>query len=182
MKLLIIVCIIVCLSGFNALEAHPASIKVINVSPDEVSSSLPSSLTLLCTTDLEPSRCMAAVNVLAKVLERYSGSNLGKWKFVVASSDQRKQIVKTLGGDTESPAFTELEARVTVFDEAVFDNKSARRESIAQQYGQPVSGFLDYAVTHEMGHAICQEHDEKLADAYGLDLRMGIIPACTNQR
>lgn len=178
MKLLIIFCLL----GFNAVEAYTASLKVTNVSPSEISSPLPGSYTLLCTTDLEPSRCTAAVNVLAKVLERYSASHIGEWRFVVAGSDQRKQVVKTLGGDTESPAFTELGTRVTVFDEALFDTKSARRESLARQYGMPVSEFLEYAVTHEMGHAICQEHDEKLADAYGLDLRMGKMPSCTNQR
>jgi hypothetical protein len=42
--------------------------------------------------------------------------------------------------------------------------------------------ILDYAVTHEMGHAICGERQEKLAEKYGLDPRRGIAPTCATYR
>ena len=34
------------------------------------------------------------------------------------------------------------------------------------------------AVTHELGHAICDEHDEAAADRFGEELRKGNTPPC----
>jgi hypothetical protein len=42
---------------------------------------------------------------------------MGQWTFVLAGSARWKQTIKELGGDTETPAFSELDARVTVFEE-----------------------------------------------------------------
>lgn len=38
--------------------------------------------------------------------------------------------------------------------------------------------LLDLAITHELGHAICQEKNERRADDYGKELRGGKIPDC----
>jgi hypothetical protein len=89
-------------------------------------------------------------------------------------------MVKSLGGDPESPAFSELVARVTVLEDVLFEPADSRKANLAQGYGQSLSGLLDYAVSHEIGHAICHEHWEKLADAYGLAQRMGTTPICGN--
>jgi Zn-dependent peptidase ImmA (M78 family) len=40
--------------------------------------------------------------------------------------------------------------------------------------------FVDFAITHELGHAICQEKNERLANEYGKELRQGKIPRCKN--
>jgi hypothetical protein len=85
-------------------------------------------------------------------------------------------------GDTESPAFSEFAARVTVLEDTLFETADSRKANLAQRYGQLPGGLLDYAVSHEMGHAICHERDEKLADSYGLALRMGTTPICGGLR
>jgi len=156
------------------------SIKVTDVRLSDASSARLGRVTLSCTTDYDPARCIAGAHALAKVLERYPTAKLGDWTFVLASSEHWEQTVKSLGGDTESPAFSELGAHVTVLEDVFFDNANPRRAALAQRYGQTPDRFLDYAVTHEMGHTICNERNEKQADAYGLGLRMGITPACRN--
>ena len=39
---------------------------------------------------------------------------------------------------------------------------------------------MDIAVTHELGHALCWEKNERLANEYGKKLREGKIPQCRN--
>jgi hypothetical protein len=41
------------------------------------------------------------------------------------------------------------------------------------------AALVDLAITHEMGHAICQEKREREADDYGRELRDGKIPDCS---
>ena len=87
-----------------------------------------------------------------------------------------------MGGDPESPAFSELGARVTVFEEDLFETVDSRQAMVARRFGLPPGSILDYAVTHELGHAICGEFQEKLVEKYGLDLRRGIAPLCATYR
>jgi len=176
---IVIVATLLCFSNLNA---QTTSIKVTDVQRNELSSTLAGQITISCTTDYNPSQCLASANALAKVLQRYPTIRLGDWKFVLASSEHWQQIVKSLGGDPESPAFTEFAARVTVLEDALFETADSRKANLAQRYRQPLSGLLDYTVTHEIGHAICHERSEKLADAYGLALRMGTTPICGNGR
>jgi len=164
------------------LNAQTTSIKVTDVQRNDLSSTPAGQVTISCTTNYDPALCLASANKLAKVLLHYPTARLGDWKFVVASSEHWQQIVKALGGDPESPAFTELATHVTVLEDALFETADMRRTALAQRYGQAVSGLLDYAVSHEIGHAICHERDEKLAEAYGRDLRMGTTPVCRIER
>jgi hypothetical protein len=172
---IVIVATILCLSPLNA---QTASIQVTDVQRNELSSIPAGQVTISCTTNYNPTLCLAGANRLAKVLQHYPTSRLGEWRFVLASSEHWEQIIKALGGDPESPAFTELTAHVTVLEDALFETTDLRRAGLAQRYGQTVSGLLDYAISHEIGHAICREHDERLAEAYGRDLRMGTTPVC----
>jgi hypothetical protein len=120
--------------------------------------------------------------LLAKVLERYPTERMGQWTFVLAGSARWRQTIKDLGGDPESPAFSELSARVTVLEEELFETVDSRQEMLARRFGLPPGSILDYAVTHEMGHAICGKRQENLAEKYGLDLRRGIAPTCAPYR
>jgi hypothetical protein len=166
----------------SALHAQMISIKVTQVQPEGLHSALSSAVTFSCTTDYDPQQCLTSATELAKVLERYPTAKLGEWRFVLAGSQHWKQTVKALGGDPQSPAFTELEARVTVLEDALFENTDSRKALVSDRFGLPTGSILDFAVTHEMGHAICHERSEKQADQYGLDLRKGITPNCGNGR
>ena len=176
---IVIVATLLCLSTLNA---QTTSIKVTDIGRSNLSSSLAGQVTISCTTDYNPTQCLASANALAKLLHRYPTTRLGNWNFVLASSEHWQQIVKSLGGDPKSPAFSELVARVTVLEDTLFETADLRKANLAQRYGQPPSDLLDYAVAHEIGHAICHERSEKLADEYGHSLRMGITPICVNGR
>jgi hypothetical protein len=165
----------------SAANAQTMSIRVTPVQPEGWHSAPSNGVAFSCTTDYDPQGCMAGASALAKVLERYPSSKLGDWTFVLAASTHWKQTVKALGGDTESPAFTELEAHVTVLEDTLFESTGSRKELLSRRFGLPAGSILDFAVTHEMGHAICNERNEKLAEEYGLDLRRGISPVCKRE-
>jgi hypothetical protein len=173
---------VVALICFSNLNAQSTSIKITEVQRSDLSYPLRGQVTISCTTDYNPSQCLTGANVLAKELQRYPTTQLGDWKFVLASTENWSLIIKSLGGDTESPAFTELAAHVTVLEDTLFEPANPRKANLAQRYGQPLNGLLDYAVSHEIGHALCHERNEKLADTYGHALRMGTTPICGNWR
>jgi hypothetical protein len=166
----------------SALHAQRTSIKILPIDLPNRPASLPNTISFSCTTDYDPSQCLKSVGLLAKVLERYPTERMGQWTFVLAGSARWKQTIKELGGDTESPAFSELDARVTVFEEELFETVDSRQAMVARRFGLPPGSILDYAVTHEMGHAICGESQENLANKYGSDLRRGISPMCPTYR
>jgi hypothetical protein len=174
MKIFTVV-IFLCVSSLNAQRT---SIKIQPIELPNRPASLSRTISFSCTTDYDPSQCLKSVASLAKVLEKYPTERMGQWTFVLAGSARWKQTIKELGGDTESPAFSELDARVTVLEEELFETVDSRQAMIARRYRLPPGSILDYAVTHEMGHAICGERQENLADKYGSDLRRGIAPMC----
>jgi hypothetical protein len=154
------------------------TIRVTQVEPEGLHSALSNSVTFACTIDYDPQQCLTGATTLAKVLAAYPTALLGEWRFVLAGSQHWKQTIKALGGDTESPAFTDLDARATVLEDTLFENASTRKINLSQRFQQSAGSMLDFAVAHEMGHAICHVHNEKQADEYGLDLRKGITPPC----
>ena len=171
--------IVLCLSSLNA---QTTSIRILPIELSDRPVSLSHAISFSCTTDYDPSQCLTSVALLARVLERYPTEKMGQWTFVLAGSARWKQTIKELGGDTESPAFSELDARVTVFKEELFETVDSRQAMVARRFGLPPGSILDYAVTHEMGHAICGESQENLANKYGSDLRRGISPMCPTYR
>ena len=42
--------------------------------------------------------------------------------------------------------------------------------------------LVELAITHEMGHGLCQEKDERRADDYGKELRAGYVPTVARHR
>jgi hypothetical protein len=178
MKIFIVV-IFLCVSSLNAQRT---SIRIQPIDLPNRPASLSHAISFSCTTDYDPSQCLKSVVLLANVLGRYPTERMGQWTFVLAGSARWKQTIRELGGDTESPAFSELDARVTVLEEELFETVDSRQAMVARRFGLPPGSILDYAVTHEMGHAICGERQENLADKYGFDLRRGIAPTCATYR
>jgi hypothetical protein len=165
-----------------SLSAQTTSIKILPIELPNRPASLSHAISFSCTADYDLSQCLKSAALLAKVLERYPTERMGEWTFVLAGSARWRQTLKELGGDTESPAFSELDARVTVLEDELFESVDSRKAMLARRFGLPPGSILDYAVTHEMGHAICGERQESLADKYGLDLRRGIAPICATYR
>ena len=80
-----------------------------------------------------------------------------------------------------SPAFSMLDQRVTLLDGSLFVASANRNKELLQHFAKVGPALVDLAITHEMGHAICQETNERRADDYGKELREGKIPDCSKR-
>src|SRR5262249_22569313 len=80
--------------------------------------------------------------------------------------------------NSDSPAFSVLERRTTVFEQALFSPRVSRRAELLRLYGSTGNALLELAVSHELGHALCGDTSEKHTDEYGRQLRAGKVPAC----
>ena len=145
--------------------------KIVQARLTGLPSAVDSGVTFFCTPDYDHQACLRDLHVLAEALAGYDVTRLGGWQFVVARSNHWKETIRELGGDPGSPAFTVMDARVTVFEEALFHGTALERADLLERYRIPLDRLLDYAVTHELAHALCGEHNEGKAERMGSELR-----------
>jgi hypothetical protein len=106
---------------------------------------------------------------------------LGEWSFYLVLAPDWKPLARSQGGPGVSPAFSLLLGRATVMDRSLFAGSADRKIELEKWSGILVGpALVDIAVTHELGHALCQEKNERLANEYGKELREGKIPRCQN--
>jgi hypothetical protein len=53
---------------------------------------------------------------------------------------------------------------------------------LQREWLMPREQLLDLAVTHELGHALCSEPNEDVADRFGEELRRGHRPHCRSSK
>lgn len=133
---------------------------------------------LLCNTGYTAAECMRQLSLLRVTLAMYHAETLGSWTWVLVKSQDWKFIVRSLRGNTDSPAFSDLEKRETFLEEALFVQVSGRSAELLRVWSVPLDKFLHLAVTHELGHAMCDELDEARADQFGVLLRQGKEAKC----
>jgi hypothetical protein len=131
-----------------------------------------------CTSDYNPVQCAHDVKSLEEELTKYPLDRLGRWSFVLTPSDHWPALVAKLKGNTFSPAFSVLGQKTTVFEQAIFSPAPVRAQELMEMFGTLGGPLLRLAVTHELGHALCSETDERRADEYGRELRSGQTPLC----
>ena len=136
----------------------------------------------LCAGPYTRPECEKQIAILQRSLRRYAADGLGRWTWVVIGSDDWKSTLTRLHLDPSSPAFSQLERRQTFFEEALLVPKHNRLAELLEKWHIPFDQFLDFAVTHELGHAFCQESDEIKAERIGRELRKGRIAVCSRQR
>ena len=109
---------------------------------------------------------------LRRVLAHYPIEQLGTWSFVLIPSADWRDLVRDIK-NPGSPALTEIERRTTVFEEVLFSPRSSpmRSAELLNMFNIPMEALLDLAVSHELGHALCQEKDEERTNTYGRNLR-----------
>jgi len=130
----------------------------------------------LCDSRITPADCTRETAVLRAHLQAFPVAQLGAWTWVLIRSDRWKD----LGLDVASPAYTAIEDRLTLIDESMLVEKNARRtEELMRKFELPLAQLVDFAVTHEMGHALCGYKDEFRADAVAKRLREGTLPYCS---
>lgn len=122
---------------------------------------------LVCSESYAAESCRLHAAALARELARQPHDGLGRWTFALAPSEGWSELVRSFGGDPRSPAFSVLDRRVTVLEEAIFAPSLPRRLELLGGFGVTGPGLLRLAVAHELGHAVCGELDERRARAYG---------------
>ncbi len=136
--------------------------------------------TFLCETRLAVAECNREVDILKSHLEMYPTAQLGAWTWVLIPADHWQDLARDLGLDSSSPAYTCIEDRLTLIDESMLAQKDAGRNAeLLRKFEMPLPKLIDFAVTHEMGHALCGFKDEYKAEAVGRRLREGELPYCS---
>ncbi len=108
---------------------------------------------------------------LGDVLAGMDLAPLGDWTWILVRSQDWTPILRPVGRDPDSPAFTILEKRRTFLEEALFNAGPERSRTLLEKWRMPLDQLLVFAVAHELGHAVCQETDEARAKAYAEQLR-----------
>jgi hypothetical protein len=135
-----------------------------------------------CHAGYTPADCQQQIAELKVVLVRYPTEELAPWTWVLVRSQDWIPIVQLLGLRPNSPAFTALDQRETFLEEALFKRQGLRSAELQQEWLMPRDQLLDLAVTHELGHALCSEPNEVVADHIGEELRRGHRPRCRSSK
>ena len=142
----------------------------------------PAGQEFFCVGPYSVIECETQTHFLQVVLRKYDAERLGKWSWILVRSEGWKQLVSQLHLNPASPAFSHLENRQTFLDEALVVLKPERELELVTKWNIPFGQFLDVAVSHELGHALCQESDEIKAERFGQRLRKGLVGACDTKR
>lgn len=160
------------------LAAHSQDLKFYRVQVGADDSVL-ETIRFFCDEGYNKDECLRDVAALRKALSPYPLRLLGEWSFYLVLAPDWKHLAVSHGGPAVSPAFSLLLGRATVIDRSLFSGSADRNIELERWSGIPVgSKLVDVAVTHELGHALCQEKNERLANEYGRTLREGKLPSC----
>jgi len=118
----------------------------------------------VCNTGYSQTNCNEQVLVLRKALANYPVAQLGSWTWILVRSEDWKAILRSRSLDPDSPAFTYYPKRETFFDEALVTQVPARSPELLLKWNMDREGLLDLAIRHELGHALCNEPDERNAE------------------
>jgi len=163
---------------FAACAAQPQNLKMIAVR-FPANGATPNTIQFLCSQKYDKTECVKDATALRKAIAPYPLQLLGAWSFVLVPADDWKALVRSQGGDPVSPAFSMLDQRATLLDSSLFSPSAGRNKELMQRFSLMGAPLVELALTHEMGHGICQEKDERSADNYGKDMRDGKVPDCS---
>jgi hypothetical protein len=163
---------------FAAMTAQTQNLKIVAVHFG-ANGSTPSNIQFLCSQKYDRAECVKDATALRQAMSPYPMQLLGTWSFVLVPADDWKALVRGQGGDPVSPAFSMLDQRVTLLDESLRVASATRNKELLQRFNLMGPALIDLALTHELGHAICQEKNERKADDYGRELREGKVPDCS---
>jgi hypothetical protein len=166
---------------FTACTAQTQTLRVVPVHLD-ATGLIPKTIQFLCTQDYDQQACVNDSLVLRHALAPYPLERLGTWSFVLVPADDWRALVRGLRGNPVSPAFSIIEQGTTVVEGSLFSATPSRNKELLLMFGVIGDALLDLAVTHELGHAICYDQDERRADDYGRRLREKKPVACCKRR
>jgi hypothetical protein len=162
---------------FTACAAQTQTLRVVAVHLEGTDHTT-QTVQFFCTQDYNRGECLQHALELRRALMTYPLERLGVWSFVLVPSYNWKDLVRALGGYTFSPAFTIFDQRTTVMESSLFSATATRSAEFLHVFGVTGEALLKLAVSHELGHSVCHDPDERKADDYGRELRKGEIPDC----
>ena len=136
----------------------------------------------LCVQPYSIVECESQIAVLQAVLRKYDTRRLGNWTWILIHSEDWRQITSQLHLRPSSPAFSHLGQHRTFFDEALLVRKPKRQRELIEKWNLPMDKLLDFTVTHELGHALCQEADETKAEHFARFLRKSLPGVCDSMK
>ena len=132
----------------------------------------------VCNTGYKQKQCNEETMVLRKALANYPVAQLGNWTWILVRSEDWKAILLPRGLDPDSPAFTFCAKRETFIEEALVTQIPERSRELLLKWNMSMTDLLDFAIAHELGHAFCNDRDERNAIQVGQLLRDGKAPSC----
>jgi hypothetical protein len=127
---------------------------------------------VLCSGELVALSCAYAKRTMHDVLLRQRLSPEG-WRWVVVDNSHWHAIAAPLHVADTVPAFSSLTLRTTYIHHAFF-SIAARAEEILQSYGGQGSGGLEWVLSHELGHIVCNTSNERIAKLAADRIRFGM--------
>lgn len=118
----------------------------------------------VCNAGYSQKLCNEEMVVLRKALANYPLAQLGNWTWVLVRSVQWKAILRSRGLDPDSPAFTFYPERATFIEEALVTQIPVRDDELLLKWSMSREDLLDLAIRHELGHALCNDANERNAD------------------
>ena len=134
----------------TACTAQTQTLRVVPVHLD-ATVSIPKTIQFFCTQDYNRDECLQHALELRRVLMTFPLVRLGNWSFVLVPAYKWKDLVRSIGGRTSSPAFTVFEQRTTVMLDWTPSEFSRIRIQYAQSKTRPDftdnQFFLQYILT-----------------------------------
>jgi hypothetical protein len=118
----------------------------------------------VCDKGYTLKQCDEELVVLKKALAKYPIPDLGEWTWVLVRSEYWKLSLLTQTLNPGIPALTDTAARATFFDEALVTGTSGRMSELMALWHMGRESLLDFAIRHELGHALCNNANEMDAD------------------
>jgi hypothetical protein len=118
----------------------------------------------VCNTGYQQKECNEQTMVLRKALANYPVAQLGNWTWILVRSEDWKAIKLLRGLDPDSPAFTFFAKRETFIEEALVTQVPVRARELLLKWDMNRTDLLDFAIAHELGHALCNDANERNAD------------------
>jgi hypothetical protein len=118
----------------------------------------------VCNKGYTQKQCREEMVVLRKALANYPVAQLGNWTWILVRSEDWKAIKLSRGLDPDSPAFTFYAKRETFIEEALVTQVPARGRELLLKWNMSARDLLDLAIRHELGHALCNDPNERNAD------------------
>ena len=172
LRLSLFAIILICAVQFSTSQTVPLT------NPAKADIPLPAPQHFVCNPPYTHPQCQRQMTVLKLQLDKYGAGRLDDWTWILVKSADWKELQLKHGMNPDSPAFTVLDRRETFFEEALVSPVTPRRADLIMVWSIGIDDLLKLAVTHELGHALCNEKSEKKADAYGEELRSGQSAVC----